>query len=173
MTTTCATELLQGRASGPGERFITAGAPATRISDFLRVGIALGVSARTGFGVGALADPLAVAARLGSPSAFPLFARSITTVGGSLPAAAGRRAASRTAITDKRAARLEGPLTILQKTDATAQTPRDVLHRSRFSATLRWAHGELPLPAGQVSLRSVNFAARRFYFPPLLLRRTS
>lgn len=61
--------------------------------------------------------------------------------------------------------RLEQPLAALQETKSPPQSPGG-LQRIRFSATLEWAHGELPLPNGQVSLRSLNFAARRFFLEP-------
>jgi hypothetical protein len=166
-TAACTTELLQGRAGGLGERLVTARPLAKRIFSLIRVGIALAIADRTGFRLLPLADSLPVAASL-SPSAAPaLFAASITAVGGPLSPAARGRSAFRTAVSAKRMTRLEDPLTALQKTDAAARTRRGALHESRTAATLRWAQGELLLPAGQVSLRSAYFAARRFYSSPL------
>ena len=52
---------------------------------------------------------------------------------------------------------------------ALPRMPGDLLHPPRCSITLRLGHGELLLPGGQVSLRSVNFAARRFFELPHVL----
>ena len=164
MTTAGTTELLQGRASGLGKSFITARPPAAKIAHRWRVGIALVTAARAGIGALALADPLSVAARLSSPAALALFARPITAVGGPLPPATGSCTAGRTAITDERVPRLEDLLTTLQKTDATPQTPSDVLHQSRLSARLRWAHGESLAPSWSSLVAKRQLRSEAFLF---------
>jgi len=167
-----ATELLPGRARGLGERFITAWPPAAEFPGLFRVGIALALdfaaAGRVASGPLAFTHPLPVAAGLFPATALPLFAGPITAVRRLLSPPPRRFTTSRTAIAGQRVPRTERLLAAFQQTDAATQSPRKGLHPADGSITLRLGHGEVMLPAGQVSLRSANFAARRLIHPPFI-----
>ena len=135
------------------------------------MGIALALRLRATSSALAFAEPLAIATSLCSSAAFAQLTGPITAVRCPPPPTASSRAARRTAVAAKRVPRAEALLATFQKTNAIGKTPGGVLHKRSFSVTLRWAHWEYQLPAGQVSLRSDNFAARRFYSTAALLRR--
>ena len=90
-----------------------------------------------------LPDTLAIATNLRPSTAFTLVAGTIKTVRFPPAPAAGGRTARRTAVAAKRVPRPEVLLAFFQKTDPTAKTPWDILHRCDFLVTLRGAHGEL------------------------------
>ncbi len=64
---------------------------------------------------------------------------------------------------------MKSPFATLQQTETPSSLTGTVLHLGRFSIIFKLGHGEWLLPDGQVSLRSVNFAARRLLKLPDLL----
>ncbi len=64
---------------------------------------------------------------------------------------------------------MKSPFATLQQTETPSSLTGTVLHLGRFSIIFKLGHGEWLLPDGQVSLRSVNFAARRLLKLPELL----
>ena len=126
-----------------------------------------------GCGTLTFANTLPIATSLCSSAAFTLFTGPITTVRCPPTPAAGRRPARRTAIAAERVPRPEALLATFQKTEAIAKTPWDVLHRSRFSVTLRWAHGMLCSLTVKSRCEAPTSQRGVFIHPPHFLPRQS
>jgi hypothetical protein len=146
MTTPGATELLQKRTSGLGEPGIAAWPSAGKRLFPPWVGIALDLRSRAAGDALPFAYPLAVATSLCPAAAFTLFTGAVTTVRHPPVPTASCRSARPTAVAAKGMPWPEAPLATFQKTEATPETPWDVLHRCRFLVTLRWAHRRVSSP---------------------------
>ena len=133
------------------------------------IGIALATFPRGAFCGLALDNTRPVAARLLTSSLFALRTGTISTVRRPLSPATGGRLALGAAVAAQGVGRMKSPFATLQQTETPSSLTGTVLHLGRFSIIFKLGHGESLLPDGQVSLRSVNFAARRLLKLPDLL----
>jgi hypothetical protein len=164
-----ATKLLSGRAGGQREVFVAAWPVAAEIFACRAIRIALAT-----FQGGVVRCPLYPNGRPITPCLFSATLLAVRTGAimtvspAPLPTTGGRFAVC-AAIAAQRVGRKKRLFTALQQTDTRSRGPRNLLHPPRCSITLRLGHGESLLPGGQVSLRSANFAARRFFELPHVL----